>query len=296
MTENLKISAIIPNYNGIDLLKGNMPALVACAKLPANKIVEIIVVDNGSTDESVKYLKNNFPEVVIIKHKENRGFAKAVNMGVRYAKGNILLLINNDVLVSGLFLQAALTHFADTQVFAVSLHEKGFGPATANFDKGLVEHRSLPEVPSTHKTFWVSGGSGLFRKKIWKDLGGLDDRLFSPFYWEDLDICYRAAKRGFKLLWEGGSEVKHNHESTSRLMDQKKVNLIREANELKFVWKNITSKRLINKHYSYLFSRIIRHPGYLRVVFKALSDFSEIKRSRTKERREAKVSDEALFA
>lgn len=296
MTKSHQVSVIIPNYNGISLLKKNMPALVTCANLFVNKIVEIIVVDNGSTDESVKYLKDNFPAVVIIRHKENRGFAKAINMGVRYSKGNILLLINNDVSVKGSFLETALTHFVDARVFAVSLHEKGFGPATANFDKGLLEHRSLPESENTLKTFWVSGGSGLFNKNLWKDLGGLDDRLFSPFYWEDLDICYRAAKRGYKLLWEGRSKVEHNHESTSRLMDQRKVNLIREANELKFVWKNITSKRLFKKHHGYLFSRILRHPGYLRVVFKALSNLPEIKRARLKEKREAKVSDEALFA
>ena len=210
----MKSSIIIPNYNGEDLLKENLSAVFVAKDLEANKILEVIIVDNGSSDGSIDYIKRNFPEVRLIKHKINRGFSAAVNTGARFAKGDLLVLLNTDVKPEKDFLVNTLSHFANEKIFGVSLHEKGYGPSIGLFKDGFIVHEPGAEGNSKQYTFWVSGGSGVFRRSDWMKLGGMDEKLLSPAYWEDLDLCYRALKRGLRLIWEPNSKVVHNHEST----------------------------------------------------------------------------------
>ena len=92
----LNVSVILPNFNGEELLKKNLPHLLAAKENGKNHIKEIIIVDDGSWDGSVKFLKASFPEVKTIVHRINRGFSAAVNTGARASKGELILLINSD--------------------------------------------------------------------------------------------------------------------------------------------------------------------------------------------------------
>lgn len=289
-------SIIIPNYNGENLLPKYLPYICQAAKNPKNRVIEIIVVDDCSTDRSVSVISSNFPQVKLIRHKVNRGFSAAVNTGVRGAKGNIVVLINTDVAPKPDFLEDIIEDFSDSSVFGVSLHEKGYSWAKGAFENGFIVHKLGAESDKKETTFWVSGGSGAFRRRIWIELGGFDEKLYSPFYWEDVDISYRAAKRGYQLLWEPKACVTHEHESTVGTLNRVWVNRILERNQLLFIWKNITSKSLIRKHFVGLFKRVIRHPGYLRVVLAALSKIGDVIRLRKKEIKEERVSDEAILA
>lgn len=293
----MKVSIVIPTYSRRDLLEKNLHFVVEAAGDKVNHIAEIIVVDDGSKDDSYTFVKNNYPSVKIIKHKINRGFSAAVNTGVRSAKGELICLINNDVVPSPDFLKTVLPHFEDNNVFAVSFNEKGeFGWAKGKFIDGFVEHEAEKKADKAHITFWVSGGSGVFRRSMWIALGGMDEKLFSPFYWEDIDLCYRATKRGFSLLWEPNSLVEHRHESTVGRLPQTYVQRIRERNQLLFLWKNLTSHNLFRKHLWGLLKRVVKHPGYLRIVFMALILLKPVLKARAKEIREAKISDETIFA
>src|SRR3989344_3693589 len=118
----MNVSIIIPTYNGVELLKQNLPSILAARENVKNYIKEIIVVDDLSSDESVTYLRWNFADVKIIKHKKNRGFSAAVNTGVRAAKSELILLLNNDVKVESDFLESVVPHFSNSNTFAVSLH------------------------------------------------------------------------------------------------------------------------------------------------------------------------------
>jgi len=287
---------VIPNYNGEKLLRKNLALLLEAKKDKVNQIKEIIVVDDGSVDKSVSLLRKEFPEVKLIKHTKNRGFSAAVNTGARTSKGSLILLINNDVIPEKDFLEKALRHFKKKGVFAVSLHEKGYGWARGKFQDGYILHAPGVEGKKVQETFWVNGGSGVFRRDIWMELGGMDENLLSPFYWEDIDLSYRAAKRGYKLLWEPGAIVYHKHETTIGLFPKKQVERIRERNHLLFIWKNLTSPILMRRHIAGVASRALRHPGYLRIVFMALLRFTDVVRARRKEIKESKVSDEAIFA
>jgi len=290
------VSVVIPNLNGEKLLEKNLPKLIAAKDYAPNGIMEIIIIDDGSWDGSVNFLKKNYPDIRLFKHTTNRGFSAAVNTGARAAKGDLILLINTDVTPDPDFLVKVLPNFEDKSVFAVSLHEKGFGSAKGTFTDGYIKLAMGEEGNKNHSSFYVSGGSGVFRRSIWVKLGGMDEKLLSPFYWEDIDLCYRAAKRGYKLLWEPGGTVEHHHESTISKFPKDYVARIRERNQLLMLWKNVTSPNLTRKHVVGVFTRLVKHPGYIRIVLMAIARLGVAMQKRRKEIKETKVSDEAIFA
>jgi len=194
----------------------------------------------------------------------------------------LLLLINNDVVPSENFLEPTLSHFSERAVFAVSLREKDYGYANGKFEDGYILHSPGKPDKKVHK--------------VWMKLGGMDEKLLSPFYWEDIDLCYGALKRGYKLLWEPMAYVEHIHETTIGRLPKLKVQRIKERNQLLFNWKNITSPRLIKIHIKSILTRAIKHPGYFRIIFMALLKYKVMRAARTKEKKEAKISDEAIFA
>ena len=294
--KDLLSTIIIPNYNGVELLKKNLPQVIKAYGYEKNRIIEIILVDDGSTDASVAYVRRHFPEVKIVRHKINRGFISAVNTGARSARGNLLVLLNTDVYPYENFLERAIPHFNNDEVFGVSLHEKGYGSARGIFKDGFIIHAPGSESKETHDTFWVNGGTGIFRRSYWMKLGGMDEMLLSPFYWEDVDLCYRAMKRGWSLLWEPNAKVVHEHEATTSKIPQDYKRRIQERNQLILVWKNLTSTRLSRKHILGLVKRISRHPGYLRIVIMALMKIRGVIKARAREIKEGGISDEAIFA
>lgn len=293
----MKISIVIPNYNGKDLLEKNLPSVIETMNNPKNNICELVIVDNGSTDDSVNYLNQNFKDQFkLIKHTKNRGFSAAVNIGVRATQGDLILLLNNDVKPKLDFLENIEKLFKDNSVFAVSLHEKGHGASSASFKDGIIDISfTKKESEKVELTFYVSGAAGLFRKTIWQELGGMDENLLSPFYWEDIDLCFRASKRGYTNLWSPFGKVIHNHESTSSKLPKKYVDRIRERNQLLMLWKNLHSKAMFNKHLNGLFKRILKSPGYIRIIFMSLLKLGLVIKARRKEIKECVVSDEAVF-
>jgi GT2 family glycosyltransferase len=295
MKNDYRVSIVIPSYNTRDLVLKNIPKVIEAWKNQSNKIIEIIVVDDASPDDSAKVIKENFSEVRLIRHKKNRGFSSAVNTGVRMAKGNLVALLNTDVIPSHDFLVATFPLFDNKKVFAVSLHEEGYSWAKSDFSNGYLMHGQGEFVNSTHASFWASGGSAVFRREYWVKLGGMDEKIFSPLYWEDIDLSYRAVKRGLQVLWEPKATVVHKHESTVSQLSKTYVQRIRERNELLFIWKNITSSRLIRRHLVAVFTRFVRHPGYLRIILMASFKLPAILKARRKEVREAKLSDETIF-
>ena len=113
----MKASIVIPNFNGEAILAKNLPYVIRAMDNKENNIIEIIVVDDGSRDGSIKLIKENFPQVKIIKHKINRGFSAAVNTGVRGSSGDLLVLLNSDVVPNEDFLVSCLPHFKNPKVF-----------------------------------------------------------------------------------------------------------------------------------------------------------------------------------
>ncbi len=284
----MKFSVIIPNWNNLDLFRKNLRKIIAI------EADEVIVTDDNSKDGSLDYLKKNFPKVKLVTHRR-LGFAGNVNRGVEIAKHEIIVLLNIDVIPRKNSLQPLKEDFKDPTVFAVSFNEinnpklswtKGY------FLKGYIIHAAGKKTKTPHQTFWASGGSAAFRKSMWERLGGFDESF--KFYWEDIDLCYRAQKRGWRCLWDPRAQVTHQHESTFKKLRKSYVSLIQERNQLLFIWKNLTAPKLMPKHLAGIFYRL-RNPGYLKVILAALIKLPGLIPKRFKEQEEAIISDKKIL-
>lgn len=269
----LSISIVIPNYNGRRLLEKNLPKVISQIIKLSNYQIEIVIVDDNSSDDSMKYLRdlereryrnleqkkpkflNLYSSIVlkVILNEQNLGFASTVDRGVRAAKGEIVVLLNTDVCPEKGFLEAVLPHFKDPKVFAVGMMDKSIedgnivrrGRGVGKWRQGFYVHQR-GEIDRTD-TAWVSGGSGAFRKSIWKKLGGFDE-IYNPFYWEDIDLSYRAKKAGYKILFEPKSAVVHEH-GKGIIKSNYSPNYIKKIsyrNQFLFVWKNANLVQLIS--------------------------------------------------
>ena len=249
----MKTTIAIPNFNGEKLLENNLPNII---KSGAD---EILIVDDASKDNSLEILKKwkeKSDKLRVIIHKKNQGFTFSVNELFEEAKGDIVISLNNDVWVEKDFLKPLEKHFENKSVFAVNLHEVGEGPSIAFWKDGYFEFKRGGELEIVQKSAWASGGSAAFRKSIWKNLGGLD-KILAPFYWEDVDISFRALKEGYEILWEPDAKVKHEHGTTIEKTHKKRyTNWIKERNQLLFIWNNIRDKNLKKEHKKALLKRL----------------------------------------
>jgi len=290
----MTVSVVIPNYNGEELLAKNLPLVLEAKKEKKNKILEIIVVDDASTDKSVYLIRKYFPQVRLIEHKVNRGFAASINTGVRNARGKLVALLNTDVKPEKDFLRPVFEHFEKDDVFAVSFNEGRYGWAKGIFNRGLIEHRPVLGRLA-HISFWASGGSAIFDKKKWEELGGFDP-IYAPFYWEDVDISYRAMMQGWKIIWEPKACVVHYHEKTiGKYFDVRFKNLISERNQYIFFWKNISSKKLWFWHLLWFPSRLFP-PGRIIPPFLAILKLPEILKKRRQVLNLRKIKDETILS
>ncbi|OGY12770.1 MAG: hypothetical protein A3A58_00135 [Candidatus Blackburnbacteria bacterium RIFCSPLOWO2_01_FULL_41_27] len=286
--KQLSVSVVIPNWQGRQLLEKNLPKVLA---IGAN---EVIVVENGSTDGSLELLQNKFPQVKVIINNENEGFAKGVNRGVKAATGEVIILLNTDVSPSKDLIKHILPHFQDESVFAVSFNEGEWSWARGFMSLGLVEHVPGKKVELTHDSFWASGGSAAFSREKWLELGGFN-LIYEPFYWEDVDLSYRAQKRGWKVLWKPKAQVEHKHEVTvgKHSLGNKK-DMVAQRNQVLFFWCNITSTSMWAQHLIYMPLRLI-HPGYWIPFLWAILKLPQVFVSRSKYTG-GKVTDEEIFA
>lgn len=262
----MRISIIIPNYNGEHLLRKNLPKVIETAEEYKDGKVEIIVVDDCSIDKSVasiKYyvpsIKNKNIKLKVIENDKNVGFSSTVNRGVKEADGEIVILLNTDVAPEKDFLAPLLEHFSDEKVFAVGCLDKSIesgkvilrGRGVGRWRRGFLIH--LRGEVDKSNTLWVSGGSGAFRKLTWEKLGGFNE-LYSPFYWEDIDLSYRALKSGYKILFEPKSVVVHKHEEgvIKKIYSPFQIKTIAYKNQFIFIWHNATDLNLQFLHVFWL--------------------------------------------
>ena len=230
----MKLSIIIISFNTSSLLQNCLTSVykaIASAKLGST--AEIIVVDNCSSDDSVKMIRTDFPDVKLIENKSNAGFSEANNQGIRVSCGDFILLLNSDTVV-------AKNSFLKLLEAAGKDHKIGVaGPKLVNYDQTL--QQSLGFFPDLHKLFywmtfiddlpvlsyilhpyhsknlrfynkfsfpdWVTGACMLLRKKAIRDAGLLDSKIF--MYGEEVEWCFRIKQAGFKVIYTPHAVVKH---------------------------------------------------------------------------------------
>ena len=223
------VSIIIPNYNGGDLLYNCINSIYKNISI---KDFEIIVVDNGSTDNSINRVKSNFQNVEIISSNSNLGYSGGCNLGATYASGKYLLFLNNDTEHSNEWIEK-LVHFLDSnskiaavQPKILNIHNKklfdyagGAGGFIDKFCFPFVQGRIFHTLEEDHnqynnpsRIFWASGAAFMIRSNIFKTLEGFDKVYFA--YMEEIDLCWRAQAMGYKIYSVPDSFVYHYGKQT----------------------------------------------------------------------------------
>lgn len=262
----MKISVIVTNWNGKSLLKKNLETIIQ--KSPEAE--EIILADDCSVDDSLIFarkLQKKYPKLKIISHSKNFGFGANSNHAVQKSKGDLVVLLNNDIVPHTGYIKNTLKHFSNPKVFGVSFAELGHENWARFFWKqGYLQHEpGVSNINKTHISGWVSGGSSIIRKSLFEKLGGFDS-IYKPFYSEDLDLGFRAWKSGYTLLWEPKSIVEHKHESTMSKFSVNFLNYVKERNRLLNTWRNITDPKLLSKNKIALIGRVLSGPNYIKIV------------------------------
>ncbi len=245
---NTAATVVIPNWNGKDLLAKYIPSIRSA--LAGNPDNQILVVDNGSTDGSADFLRENFPGVKVLALSQNLGFGGGSNAGFQAAKNDIVVLLNSDMRVAPDFLAPLLEGFGDPEVFAVSCQIFFTDPGKLREETGLtqgwwqdgnlrVRHRVDDAIDGLFPCFYGGGGSCAFDRAKFLELGGFDP-LLEPFYLEDTDLGYMAWKRGWKVLYQPRSVVFHEHRGTiGKKFSEDHIQAVLKKNYVLFCWKNI---------------------------------------------------------
>ncbi len=286
------VSVVIPCFNGKLLLEKYLPGLLKQLRSSED---EVIIVDDCSTDDTVLFLKQAYPMLKLIESNKNRGFAHTANTGFRAAQHGYVCLLNSDAAPEEGFLPPLLEHFRDDDVFSVSsleLNLPAYQPVpysvSVDFKFGIFWYKyetSSAPLDDAVPLLFCFGACTVYDKKKFFALGGFDTML-SPFYWEDMDICFRAYKRGWRCLCEFRSRHRHEHQaSISKKHSRFFIQTIHWKNRFLFTWKNIRSFRLIIQHLVFLIPELVLlplmgKPEFSIGFFKALSQFPEAMRQR----------------
>lgn len=287
MTAWPKISIVFPTFGG---LKDTKKCLSSIEKLSyPQEALETIVVDNRSPDETVSFVQKNFPWVKLLPQKENLGFAKAVNLGIRKAKGEYLLITNNDVLFEKNYLARLVKHLQQNprvgvvggKVYYQKPRDKiDFPGAKFNFYTGLLRPNKKPDL--TSPTDWVPGCNMLVRRSVLDEIGSLDEKFF--FYFEDLDFCLRAKKAGYRVVYYPKAVQWHGvGESIDRRGWQKKSEFYYQG-KTRLLFKHATPIQLISAFlfqfflglpYHFLILKRQNYPPAVKALVKNIRDLAQ---------------------
>lgn len=246
------VSVIIVNYNGCEYLE---PCLSSLGTIDyPNAHLEIIVVDNGSTDGSVDLLKRMFPHVRLIQNHTNLGFSKAANIGAAAARGEFRAFLNNDMRVDKGWLRpllgAILSDSAVACAGSVILNWEGTAPDFIGRpdDAFCLDYRpsAFPSPlsmvgPDTFALF-VSGGATMIRSEVFKELGGFDPDFF--LYHEDVDLGWRLWLRGYKCVLSSESIAYHRGGASSSKLPPEYIQGLSQKHTLFSVFKNLDDSNL----------------------------------------------------
>jgi GT2 family glycosyltransferase len=226
------VSVIIVNFNGRELLKKCLESVLK-SDYPLDKL-EVILVDNGSTDGSVEFVKQSFPKVKIIPLSKNYGFAYANNIGFKKSNGDLILLLNNDAYLQRNTLKIMVKEIEKIKNCGVLqpkillTKNRGLDACGAFFtNTGFLYHYGLYENPENPvfdreiPVFSVKGACMLIKREVIEKVGLFDNDFFA--YFEESDFCYRAWIAGYSVYYTPKAIVYHEMGATTERLGQGKV-------------------------------------------------------------------------
>ncbi|MEZ4810824.1 MAG: glycosyltransferase family 2 protein [Allomuricauda sp.] len=253
----MKVAVVILNWNGKELLQKYLPSVLA------HSIgADIYVVDNESTDGSVAFVKETYPNIGIVQNETNGGFAKGYNDGLKNITADIFCLLNSDVEVTPHWIDPILETFhaipeaAIIQPKILDLKRKEYFEY-AGAAGGFVDMLGYPfcrgrifqalekdegQYNDVKEVFWATGACMFIKADVYRELGGFDEDYFA--HQEEIDLCWRAKNAGYKVYYVGKSHVFHLGGSTLSNMNPKKTYL-NFRNSLYSITKNLPRKRAL---------------------------------------------------
>ncbi len=237
---NTSVSVVIPNYNGRELLESNLPSVYNALMSSGITDFEVIIPDDASNDDSVLFIRKNYPEIILVEHNVNNGFSSNTNSGIRLADKELVLILNNDVKLTDGYFRPLLSYFGKPDTFGVmgrimdENSEKvrdgakfpgySFGRIGSTLNYTSNDQTSLPSL-------FLSGANALIHRKKLIELGGFNE-LFDPYYCEDADLGLRAWRAGYKCYYEHNAVCSHPLSSTIRKEPGKKVRITARRNKM----------------------------------------------------------------
>lgn len=293
-----KVSIVILNWNGCQLLEQFLPSVINNSP---EEYSEVIVADNGSTDDSISMLEEKFPTVGIIRLHDNYGFAEGYNRALERIDTEYTVLLNSDVEVTQGWLEAPLKAMdADPVIACVqpkirSYHNKQYfeyaGAAGGYIDRfgypfcrGRILHvieEDKGQYDTPADVLWATGACLFIRTSVYKSEGGLDGRFFA--HQEEVEMCWRLRCRGYRLMCIPQSVVYHVGAATLRVENPRKT-FLNFRNSLLMVYKNVSQKdlkyvlriRFFLDYIAALKFFLTGHPQNAKAVYKARKEFHRL--------------------
>lgn len=260
-----KIAVVILNWNGRNLLEEFLPSIVRFSPEAT-----IYVADNASTDDSISFVKNNFPSIKIIQNTDNFGFAKGYNQAMRFVEEDYYALVNSDIEVTENWLapileifenqpetaiiQPKILDYKNQEMFEYAGAAGGFidkygfpfcrGRIFQSIEKDLGQYNDETEI------FWASGACFFIRKDVFRKLNGFDEDFFA--HQEEIDLCWRAFNLNYKIKYTGKSTVYHVGGATLKESSPHKT-FLNFRNSLWMMLKNVPARQLFPTMFVRLF-------------------------------------------
>ena len=253
----MKIAVVILNWNGVKLLEQFLPSVVQYSSEAT-----VYVADNASTDDSISFVKANFPTVQIIKNDYNFGFAQGYNEALKNVGADILALVNSDIEVTENWLQPIIETFKNEAQTAI------IQPKILDYKRkeyfeysgaggGFIDKYGYPfcrgrifetlekdngQYNDSCEIFWASGACFFIRSSVYKELNGFDADFFA--HQEEIDLCWRAFNNNHIIKYNGDSTVYHVGGATLNQENPKKT-FLNFRNSLLMLVKNLPKESLV---------------------------------------------------
>ena len=254
----INIAIVILNWNGINFLTKFLPSLVKHSSLDD---VEIFIADNGSTDNSVPFIKNNYPQINVIQFDKNYGFAEGYNKALYQIEAKYFIILNSDVEVTENWISPVIELMeTDKNIAACMPKIKSY--ANNNFFEyagaagGFIDKFGYPfcrgrilsnieedngQYDDTKEIFWATGACMFVRANLYKRAGGFDGFFFA--HMEEIDLCWRLKNMGYKIMYSPKSTIYHVGGGTLPNNNPHKL-FLNYRNNLVLLYKNLPTNKL----------------------------------------------------
>ena len=300
-----KVAVVILNWNGKEILKTFLPSVIKYSKE-----AELIIVDNGSTDNSIDFLKQEYPQIRIIDNKKNYGFAEGYNKALKEIEADYYVLLNSDVEVTPSWITPIIelmendTQIACCQPKLLSYLEKNKFEYAGGAG-GFIDYLGYPfcrgrvfnfleedkgQYDDNKEIFWATGAALFVRASVYKELNGLDNDFFA--HQEEIDFCWRVKNAGYKVYYCSKSVCYHLGGGTLNKTSPFKT-FLNFRNNLYLLYKNLPLEKKRKVFFMRFFLDIIASLSFLlqgkagefNAVYKAYKEFAKTKKQMKQKRR-----------